>query len=499
MARRDIGVGTKIGFGFALCILLLIVVGLISRRNAHALLDNSKLVAHTHLVLEQVARLNSYVREAESLGRAYVLTASEELARRHDQAQANAHATLSELTRLTRDNSEQQARLHTLRQLVESKFTFHTRLIDSRRQHGMEAAAKVVQEGEGIRVMDALTALAGQIDQTERRLLERRALDAEESMADTGRLLLTIVLSCMLLVGVTGLLIARDIAKSVAAQTKLMSVVREAVHQLGSATAELLAATAQQGTGAQEQAAAISETATTAEEIAQTALQALERSKHVAEASQAAVVVTNDGKRAVDEAMSRIAELKQRVSAMADSIMMLTQQLQTIGELNGSVGEIAEQSNILALNAAIEASRAGEHGRGFAVVAEEVRSLAEQSRKATKQVRQLLGDMQRETNRAVIITEDGTKSAEAAVRVVTGAGELFRDLSRSVGEAAEAMLQVSGSVSQQATGVTQIQQAMRDINQVTSQSLASTRQIESASNDLNVLSTRLRQMIGGGD
>jgi methyl-accepting chemotaxis protein len=499
MGRREIGVGTKIGFGFALCLVMLIVVGLISRRNAHTLLKNSNLVAHTHLVLEQVARLNSHVREAESLGRAYVLTAVEELARRHDRAQAQAYVTLTEIERLTRDNAEQQARLHTLRQLVDSKFTFHTRLIESRREQGLETAAKIVQEGEGMRVMDALTALAGQITATERQLLDQRGRDSEDSMEETGQLLLAIVIGCMLLVGVTGLLIARDIARSIAAQTQLMNVVREAVHQLGSATAELLAATAQQGTGAQEQAAAISETATTAEEIAQTALQALERSKHVAEASQAAVSVTNDGKRAVDEAMARISELKQRVSAMADSIMTLTQQLQSIGELNGSVGEIAEQSNILALNAAIEASRAGEHGRGFAVVAEEVRSLAEQSRKATKQVRQLLGDMQRETNRAVIITEDGTKSAEAAVRVVNGAGELFRDLSRSVGEAAEAMLQVSGSVSQQATGVTQIQQAMRDINQVTSQSLASTRQIESASNDLNVLSTRLRQMIGGGD
>jgi methyl-accepting chemotaxis protein len=499
MARRDLGVGTKIGFGFAVCVTMLIVVGAISRRNALSLLENTDRVSHTHEVLETVARLTSMVREGEAVARGFVLTSVQELVTEHELANRGVEGALRELTLLTRDNAAQQTRLLELRELTQRKFQFHARLIAVRRADGLERAVEVAREGTGIRFMEEIQGVTDKIASTEQALLKQRSEDAQRSVDETGWLLLAMVLGAMVVVGTTGALIARDIGGAVAQERRIMATVRDAINQLGSATAELLAATAQQGSGAQEQAAAIAETATTAEQIAQTATQALERSQGVAAVSQQAVAVTNDGKRAVEEAMLRISELKERVNAMAQSILTLTQQMQAIGELNSSVGEIAEQSNILALNAAIEASRAGEQGRGFSVVAEEVRALAEQSRKATKQVRQLLGDMQRETNRAVIITEDGTKSAEAAVRGVSGTGEMFRDLARKVSDAADGALQVSASAAQQATGINQIQAAMRDINQVTAQSLSSTRQIESASNDLNLLSTRLRQMIGTGE
>lgn len=499
MATRELGVGTKIGFGFAVSLVLLILVGAIGRRNSLALLENTNLVAHSHEVLEKVARLSALVREGEALSRGYVITHEDALAGQLELTRTSASTTMRELKHLTDDNPAQQKRLDVLEQLVTQKYAFQLRLVTARREQGLEAALAIAREGLGVRTMEAISAVTAEIEREENALLTQRVAHAERSIADTAWLLGGIVLCGTLIVVATGILIARDISRSVAQQRQILAAVRDAVNQLGSATAELLAATTQQGSGAQEQAAAIAETATTAEEIAQTAVQAAERSQNVANISQQAVVITGEGKRAVEEAMERITELKERVNAMAQSILTLTQQMQSIGELNSSVGEIAEQSNILALNAAIEASRAGEHGRGFSIVAEEVRALAEQSRKATKQVRQLLGDMQRETNRAVIITEDGTKSADGAVRVVNGAGDMFRDLSRRVAEAADAALQVSASAAQQATGITQIQQAMRDINQVTSQSLSSTRQIESASNDLNLLSTRLRQMIGTGE
>jgi methyl-accepting chemotaxis protein len=121
--------------------------------------------------------------------------------------------------------------------------------------------------------------------------------------------------------------------------------------------------------------------------------------------------------------------------------------------------------------------------------------LAEQSKKATKQVTSLLGEIQRQTNKAVMITEEGTKSADKAVHAVNEAGEMFGDIAARVADAAQAAMQVAASASQQSLGVTQIQQAMRDINQVTTQSLASTKQIERASHDLNTLSTRLRDLL----
>jgi methyl-accepting chemotaxis protein len=498
MSTKALGVGTKIGVGFALSLLMLLLVGGISRRNSTELLETSQWVSHTHEVLEGLSRLTSRVVEVESSVRGFGLTAESEWLGNYGRARSEIEAMLDELRTLTIDNSAQTRRIDDLKPLLKRKLDFQDELIKRRREAGLEATVRLVGTGEGRTTMDGIRQITARMQETERALLEKRATEVADSVRVAGLLTGATVLTAILLVSIAGLLIARDISRSVTVREQLLSASREAIQHLGSATAELLAATAQQGSGAQEQAAAIAQTATTAEEIAQTATQSAERSQTVATISQQAVEVTSSGKRAVDDTVKRIAELKERVGAMAQSILTLSQHAQSIGELNASVGEIAEQSNILALNAAIEASRAGEQGRGFAVVAEEVRALAEQSKKATRQVRQLLGDMQRETNRAVIITEEGTKSAEGAVRSASESGELFRDLSRAVSESAQAAMQVAASASQQAVGVTQIQQAMRDINQVTTQSLASTKQIESASQDLNQLSMRLRDMVGVG-
>ncbi len=292
------------------------------------------------------------------------------------------------------------------------------------------------------------------------------------------------------------MVVSRDIAASVAARDALIRGIRDATQELGSASAELLAATTQQGSGAQEQAAAIAQTATTADEITQTAEQSASRSRSVADISQRMVAVAQTGKQAVGETTKCIRDLRLQVESIAKNILLLSESAQSIGDLITTVSDLAEQSNILALNAAIEASRAGEHGRGFAVVAAEVRSLAEHSKKATKQVRTLLGDIQRQTSKAVLITEEGTKGADAATQAVSQAGEVFHELVDSVATSAQAALQVAASAGQQALGVAQIQLAMKDINQVTIQSLAATRQIERASQDLSHLSTRLREMVG---
>jgi len=496
MARTNLSVGMKIGFGFALSLVLLVAEALLARSNAISLQETAKWVTHTHEVLELLARVTSQVREAESSARGFALTGDTKML---PKTILEPEALVHKLREETSDNRVQQNNLNELLPLLHAKMKFQETIVQTRREQGLEAAMRVVGTGEGRLSMDEILRVVDRMVAHEQKLLDEREVLSNQSVEDMQDWTFRIMILAILLVSITGWLIGSDISRSVAARESLINGAREAIQQLGSATAELLAAAAQQGSGAQEQAAAIAQTTTTAEEIAQTANQSAERSQGVAHSSQRSVEATGSGRRAIEETMKRIAELKDRVTAMAQSIMTLAQHAQSIGELNATVGEIAEQSNILALNAAIEASRAGEHGRGFAVVAEEVRALAEQSKKATKQVRQLLGDMQRETNRAVLLTEEGTKSADGAVRATGEAGELFHDLARTVSDASQAALQVAASATQQAIGVTQIQQAMRDINQVTSQSLASTRQIESASQDLSQLSTRLREMVNGGE
>jgi methyl-accepting chemotaxis protein len=265
---------------------------------------------------------------------------------------------------------------------------------------------------------------------------------------------------------------------------------------LASSAAEILAATTQQASGATETSAAVTETVTTVDEVAQTAEHAAERARAVSTLAQRAAEIGGTGRTAVEKSVAGMKELKTQVESISESILALAEQAQAIGEIIATVTEIAEQTNLLALNAAVEAARAGDQGRGFAVVAAEVRSLADEAKKATVQVRQILGEIQRATNAAVMNTEQGTKFVAAGAKQAAEAGETIRALSDAVTEASQAAVQIVASASQQAAGMAQIRQAMANVHEATQQNLAATRQAEAAAQDLNTLGVGLLELVG---
>jgi methyl-accepting chemotaxis protein len=212
--------------------------------------------------------------------------------------------------------------------------------------------------------------------------------------------------------------------------------------------------------------------------------------------AQRAAEIGRAGTAAIDESITGMGSVRAQVESTARSILALADQAQAIGEITSTVSEIAEQTNLLALNAAVEAARAGEHGRGFSVVAAEIRSLAEQSKKSTVQVRQILGEIQRATNAAVLATEQSTREVADGTKKVGAAGETIRELADAVGEAATASAQIVASAGQQAAGMQQIRQAMQSIQEATQQNLASTRQAEQAAQDLTAQGGHLLSLVG---
>jgi methyl-accepting chemotaxis protein len=188
--------------------------------------------------------------------------------------------------------------------------------------------------------------------------------------------------------------------------------------------------------------------------------------------------------------------VKDRVETTAENILTLAEQAQAIGDIIAAVTDIAEQTNLLALNAAIEASRAGEHGRGFAVVAGEVKTLADQSKKATGQVRLILGQIQKATNTAVLSTEEVTKGVAFAIKVGGQAGDTIKVLAETLADTALAVTQITAAVGQQALGMSQIHQAMKNIDQVAKQNTVATRQSAQAAENLNALGLTLTRFIG---
>jgi PAS domain S-box-containing protein len=294
--------------------------------------------------------------------------------------------------------------------------------------------------------------------------------------------------------------VIQDISRRKDAEEKkqqLIHTVVETAGRLASTAAELLAGTTQQATGTQQQAAAVAQTVSTVDEVLQTSGQAAERAKAVADVSQRSVENTAKGKKAVEETIDVMNAVKNQAESVADSILALADQAHAIGEIIAAVNDIADQTNLLALNAAIEAARAGEHGRGFSVVATEVRTLADQSKKATSQVRQILGEIQKATNGAVMATEESSKGVNNAAASIARAGDAIRLLSDTIHAAAQSAAQIAASSGQQSAGMLQIQQAMKDIRDVTAQSLAATKQAEHAANDLNALARQLKELLAG--
>jgi methyl-accepting chemotaxis protein len=281
--------------------------------------------------------------------------------------------------------------------------------------------------------------------------------------------------------------------------TKLRQTTRdlhEGVGVLSSSASEILATTTQVASGAAETDVAVSETTATVEEVKQTAQVASQKARQVSDSAQKVSQVSQAGRKSVEDAIAGMRRIQEQMESIADSIVRLSEQSQAIGEIITTVNDLAEQSNVLAVNAAIEANKAGEQGKGFVIVAQEVKSLAEQSKQATAQVRALLGDIQKATSSAVLATEQGHKAVEAGVKQSAEASDAIRQLAESVSEAAQAATQIAASSQQQMVGMDQVAQAMDNIKQTSTQNVAGTRQAEAAAQGLHDLGVKLGAVIG---
>lgn len=274
-----------------------------------------------------------------------------------------------------------------------------------------------------------------------------------------------------------------------------VSDISEAVSLLGSSASEILAATTQVASGTAETATAISETTTTVEEVRQAVRLSSQKAQSVSESAQRVARSSQSGQKAVEETVIGMERIREQMETIAQTVVRLSEQSQSIGGIIAAVNDLADQSNLLAVNAAIEAAKAGEQGKGFAVVAQEIKSLAEQSKQATAQVRGILSDVQKATGNAVMATEQGSKAVEAGVKQSAQAGEAIQVLSKTSGEAVQATIQIESSSQQQVVGMDQIGAAMENINQAGAETAASMRQVEASAQNLHQLGQKLKELV----
>ena len=485
MATQTWTFGKKIGFGFGLSVAMLLVVGTVAYRSNDALVENNHKVTHTHEVLEEVAHALSFLKDAETGQRGFLLTGNEAYLEPYTGALAAIERTMNDLRALTIDNARQQARLAEAQPLIDAKLAELKRTIDLRRTQGFDAALRVVETDEGKKFMDDLRKSLAAVDQEERTLLKERN-DAAEAGASAAKATITIgSIVALLFVSIAGFIITSSLNRQLGG----------AVSSIRSSSTELQAAATQQASGSREQSAATSEVSTTLRELLSTSRQIAESAQRVAGIAEQTAGGARDGDQTVSRAKEAIDGIKRQVDLVVGHMLELGKKSQRAGSILEIINELAEQTNILAINASIEAAGAGEAGKRFAVVADEIRKLADRVGGSTKEIRGLVDDIRASVNTTVMATEAGTKAVDVGTRQFSDVAASFKQIADLVGTTTEAAREIELSTKQQATAVEQVNVAISNVAQATKETEASSNQTLQTATQLSGLSTELLQLI----
>jgi methyl-accepting chemotaxis protein len=286
----------------------------------------------------------------------------------------------------------------------------------------------------------------------------------------------------------------RDLNSMVAELQQFVLEILAAAQHIATAANDTLAAVSQHTAAATEQSAAVAQVSSTADEVRAAAEQAATRAQRLAGLAADSVRVSDDGESALRELSGGMVDIRETMTALTGDILDLSEHAQQINEITAVVGDLADQSNLLALNASIEAAKAGEHGRGFGVVAAEIRSLADQSKDATIQIRSILTEIQRATNAAVLGSEHGVRAVAAGGSLTERASQVLDQLTGTVTDAHEASQIILISTQEQRIGIDQVASSLRDVDVSTAQFLSGAHQLQGAAKDLADLATRLDEL-----
>jgi methyl-accepting chemotaxis protein len=477
--------GRKIGAGFGMAGAVLLVVALFGYRSTQQLIENERLVAHTHDVRRQLTRLKALLVDVETTQRGFIITGTGEFLRYFTDRSADLEQTLTDVRKLTSDNAAQQRRLQSVDGLLIQRLAVMNRVIDERRLEGFAKAAASVAAGTGAQLMDQLRQLIDEGDAEERALLERRQADAEASTQKAQAVILWGSILGSLLVAGLGAYIAQSLSRQVAA----------AVHHIQSSSAELQSAAGQQATGAKEQATAMSEITTTISELLATSRQIAESAQRVAQISERTARAARSGDSTVEKGTESVSVMRHHVGLIVNHMLELGKKSQEIGVVLDIVSELAEQTNILAINATIEAVGAGDAGRRFTVVADEIRKLSDRVAGSTKEIRGLIDEVRSAVNTTIMTTETGSKAIEAGSKQFSEVASAFNQISIEVTTTTEAAKEIELSTKQQATAVEQVNVAMSNVAQVTKETEVSTMQTQRTATELAGLSRELLRIV----
>nr|WP_036236230.1 methyl-accepting chemotaxis protein [Massilia sp. JS1662] len=248
---------------------------------------------------------------------------------------------------------------------------------------------------------------------------------------------------------------------------RIVSEVRQGTDAIASASGEIASGNQDLSSRTEQQASSLEETASSMEELTSTVKQNADNARQANVLAQTASNVAGQGGDVVAQVVQTMGSINDSSKKIVDIITV--------------IDGIAFQTNILALNAAVEAARAGEQGRGFAVVAGEVRTLAQRSAAAAKEIKALIGD--------------SVDKVEAGSRLVDQAGSTMHEVVSSIQRVTDIMAEISAASQEQTSGIEQINQAISQMDNVTQQNASLVEEAAAASEALQGQAAKLAALV----
>ncbi|HYF58760.1 MAG TPA: methyl-accepting chemotaxis protein [Burkholderiaceae bacterium] len=503
-------IGVRLAAAFGVLCALLAALGVASLVSVDRLNRVNHWNVHTYRVIGTAERMARGMLDIETGTRGFVAAGAETFLEPVADGRrlfAEAHA---EAKRLTEDNPAQQQRLDRILGHHDDFMKVAGELTELRRSvaAGRASAEQMLAAfgaGRDKAAMDAFRTAVGEFKATEESLLATRAAEAASavsfayaflSLAGAAAIAIAALLAWRITASVTrplgraveladgvadGDLTVRAVPEGrdeVAALTRRLDEMRESLartvgtivagsREIGTATSELARGNIDLSSRTEQQSSSLQETASAMEELTGTVRQTAENAR---DANQLAQVTSETATRG-GEAVQRVVRTMASISESANKVR----------EIISVIDGIAFQTNILALNAAVEAARAGEQGRGFAVVASEVRSLAQRSADAAREIKRLI--------------EDSVSKVGDGAELVEQAGATMQEVVRSVRRVTDLIGEISSATEQQSSGIEQVNQAVAQLDSVTQQNAALVEEAAAATQSMERQSSRLAEAV----
>ncbi|WLD65488.1 methyl-accepting chemotaxis protein [Pseudomonas sp. OVF7] len=275
----------------------------------------------------------------------------------------------------------------------------------------------------------------------------------------------------------------------------LISGIRDGVTQIAGAAEELSTVTEQTSSGVNKQKVEADQVATAMHEMTATVQEVARNAEQASQVALEADDQAREGYNVVAETIAQIEHLAAQVVSSTEAMSVLQKESTKIGSVMDVIKAVAEQTNLLALNAAIEAARAGEAGRGFAVVADEVRALAQRTRKSTEEIEGLVAGLQSGTEQVATVMSKSRTLTDNSVGLARKAGVSLGNITRIVSSIQSMNQQIAAAAVQQNAVAEGINRSVINVRNVSEQSATASDETAASSVELARLGNQLQQLI----